>query len=100
MVMRGSQPGPFFKFKDGHALTRDRLVSGMSEAMTAAGIDPSHYSGHSFRIGAATTAAPNGIRHLADGKVQPTHCTFGHQSHSYAQWQLRWCHGCKVHQLI
>ena len=29
--------------------------------MTAAGIDPSHYSGHSFRIGAATTAAANGI---------------------------------------
>ena len=46
MVRRGSQPGPLFRFKDGHALTKDRLVSGMHEAMTVVGTDPSHYSGY------------------------------------------------------
>ena len=62
MVQRGPQPGPFFLFEDGHRLTRDRLVAEVRRALERAGVDPSHYSGHSFRIGAATTAAACGLQ--------------------------------------
>ena len=44
-------------FDDGRALTHERLVE-------RAGVDSSHYSGHSFRIGAATTAAACGLQDL------------------------------------
>ena len=57
MVRRGSEAGPFFLFADGSFLTRDRFVQEVRAALTCAGVDSSLYSGHSFRIGAATTAA-------------------------------------------
>ena len=44
-------------------MTRDKL--------TAAGVDASHYSGHSFRIGAATMASVYGVE---DSLIQ----TLGH----------------------
>ena len=61
MVQRGSLPGPFFKFADGRVLTRVRLVSALHVALQEAGIDDSRFSGHSFRIGAATTAVLQGV---------------------------------------
>ena len=61
MVQRGSLPGPFFQFADGRVLTRVRLVSALHVALQEAGIDDSRFSGHSFRIGAATTAALQGV---------------------------------------
>ncbi len=33
----------------------------MKDALDEAGVDPGQYSGHSFRIGAATTAAARGL---------------------------------------
>ena len=62
LVQRGSGPGPLFKFIDGRPLTRDRFVSAMHTALTKGGIDPSQYAGHSFRVGAATTAALRGLQ--------------------------------------
>lgn len=61
MVRRGSAAGPFFRFMDGHPLSRTRLVAKVRGALNKAGIDCSAYSGHSFRSGAATTAARQGI---------------------------------------
>ena len=61
MVMRGAQPGPFFIFVDGRPLTRERFVAAVRSALHSAGVDASRYAGHSFRIGAATIAAQNGI---------------------------------------
>ena len=61
MVERGVDPGPFFRFQDGKPLTRMRFVSKVKEAFTAVGIDYTAYSGRSFRSGAATTAAKQGI---------------------------------------
>ena len=61
MVRRGSSPGPFFSFANGHSLTRVRFVSAVRTALDQAGVDSSLYAGHSFRIGAATTAAQRGL---------------------------------------
>ena len=62
MVMRGPGEGPLFTFSDGKFLTRERFVSSVRGALTKAGINPSDYAGHSFRIGAATTAAQKGVQ--------------------------------------
>eukprot|EP00731_Ephydatia_muelleri_P013916 Em0007g1226a len=62
MVSRGSRTGPFFSFSDQRPLTRDRLVKEVCQAMRTSGIDDKLYSGHSFRIGAATTAASCGLQ--------------------------------------
>ena len=53
--------GPLFKFLDGRSLTRQRLVTAVKEALDVAGVESGQYSGHSFRIGAATTAAARGL---------------------------------------
>ena len=53
---RGSTPGPLFLFSNGHPLTQQQLSSSVQAILHAAG-----YSGHSFRIGAATTAAARGV---------------------------------------
>ena len=59
---RGTDAGPLFRFEDGTPLTRVALVRELRSAISHAGVDPSPYSGHSFRIGAATTAAAVGIQ--------------------------------------
>ncbi len=61
LVVRGAGPGPLFRFADGKPLTRARLVEQVRGALSRAGVDSSQYSGHSFRSGAATTAAQHGI---------------------------------------
>lgn len=53
--------GPLFIFEDGSPLTRVRLVSHLREALMRVGINSKNFSGHSFRIGAATTAARAGF---------------------------------------
>ena len=61
LAVRGTSPGPLFLLKDGTTLTRQKLVKMVQSTLQLAGIDPSGYSGHSFRIGAATTTAAKGI---------------------------------------
>lgn len=61
LLVRAEGTGPLFKFQDGRFLTRQRLVDYIREALRAAGIDQSKYCGHSYRIGAATTAAQRGM---------------------------------------
>ena len=53
--------GPLLRFLDGSTLTRTFLISAVKRALAAAGVNPSRYSGHSFRIGAATSAALTGM---------------------------------------
>ena len=53
---QSSAPGPFFRFVNGHPLTR-RLVANTQEVLTKTKMDGSSYSGHSFRSSTATTAA-------------------------------------------
>ena len=61
VAVRGAQDGPLFRFQDGSFLTHDRFVVEVRRLLTAAGIDPEPYSGYSFSIGAATTAAYAGM---------------------------------------
>ena len=67
LAIRGGSEGPLFRFKSGQPLTRERFVTKVREALSASGVDHSKYAGHSFRIGAATTAAQCGI---ADSTIQ------------------------------
>ena len=60
-AIRPAVAGPFFVFKDGSPLTMEKLVAVVREVLADAGVDTSCYSGHSFRVGAATTAASIGL---------------------------------------
>ena len=57
---RGGDSGPLFRFADKSPLTRDKLNSRLQRLITAAGWQ-GRYTLHSFRIGAATTAASLGF---------------------------------------
>ena len=67
LAIRGQYDGPLFRLGDGRPLTRMILVQRLRDVLTRAGIDCSRYSGHSFRIGAATTAIARGV---SDATVQ------------------------------
>lgn len=59
--IRGLRPGPLFVFSDGSYLTRQRFAALVAKALGRAGFNTQHYSTHSFRIGAATSAKDSGI---------------------------------------
>ena len=61
LVIRGHEDGPLFIMDSGSPLTRQKLVVSLRSALSTANIDASAYCGHSFRIGAATTAASQGV---------------------------------------
>lgn len=56
-----AQQGPLLVTRDGGPLSRECFVQHLKTALTALGVDHRRYSGHSFRIGAATSAAQAGI---------------------------------------
>ena len=58
---RGAGKGPPFQLQNGRPLTRARFVIEVKKALDRAGIKSTHFSGHSFRSGAATTVAARGI---------------------------------------
>ena len=61
LVLRGNRPGPLFVFTDGTPLSRTRLVVAVRGALQSRGVEAGDFSGHSFRIGAATAAAEVGL---------------------------------------
>ena len=63
VTIRGTSKGPFFILENQIPLARECFVKMTREKFMAAGVDATHmhYSGHSFRIGAATTASACGI---------------------------------------
>ena len=62
-VRRGKEvdAGPLFRLKDGRPLTKPAFVERIKDVLSKAGLDGSKYAGHSFRIGAATSAAAAGV---------------------------------------
>ena len=61
LIARGTAPGLLFHFKDNAPLTKSKFTAKFRESLLLAGIDCTLYAGHSFRIGAASTAAAKGI---------------------------------------
>ena len=52
----GNMPGPLFINSDGSPLCRRQFVHSVQRALTQAGVNGELFNGHSFRIGAATSA--------------------------------------------
>lgn len=67
MAVRGDQPGQFFRFRSGQALTKAKFVQEVRSVLRRAGLPCDEFAGHSFRIGAATAAAKAG---LEDSMIQ------------------------------
>ena len=61
LAIRPTSVGPLFLFEDGTPLSQPRLVTHMWEALSQAGIDTAQFSGHTFRIGAASAVARAGF---------------------------------------
>ena len=61
LAIRSPSPGPLFIFHDGTPLSRQQLIAHLRKALAGIGVDVANYSGHSFRIGAASTAARAGF---------------------------------------
>ena len=61
MAIRPSIPGPLFLFADGNPLSPEDLMHQIHQALSATGLDVSGYTGHSFCMGAASTAALDGL---------------------------------------
>ena len=67
LKIRGSQPGPLFRWQSGIPLTKNKFVEEVRMVLEAAHLPAKNFAGHSFRIGAATTAASAG---LSDSTIQ------------------------------
>ena len=61
IAVRGRDQGPFFKLKNGNPLTKPLFSKHVRSALQELGLPYQDFAGHSFRIGAATTAAKAGI---------------------------------------
>ena len=61
LELRGPHAGPLFQWSDGLPLSRPRFVKEVKVALARSGVLAANYSGHSFRSGAATTAAAAGL---------------------------------------
>ena len=55
-------PGPLFMLSTGAPLTRGYLVMQLQATLRKTGLNESQYNGHSFSIGAVTTAAQHGLQ--------------------------------------
>ena len=60
LAVRGDGEGPFM-FTDGRYLTKERFTGAVRAALEEIGLHSANYTSHSFRIGAATTAAQIGV---------------------------------------
>ena len=61
LAHRGDSPGPLFRWANQDPLTKTKFVDHVRKGLITANIPAHLYTGHSFRIGAATTAALMGI---------------------------------------
>ena len=61
LTVRGNKPGALFIKQDGLPLRRKQFVHGAQQALQKSGAIGQHFNGHSFRIGAATSASQAGV---------------------------------------
>ena len=67
LKVHGPTKGPLFAFANASPVSRNIFRQYLSKALQWAGLDPSKYKAHSFRIGAATKAAYMG---MSEAKIQ------------------------------
>ena len=79
LARRGNTPGPLFQWDNHTPLSKSKFVEHVHQALLWANIPAHLYTGHSFRIGAATTAALAGIQ---DSTIQ-TMGRWKSSTHSY-----------------
>ena len=60
--IRGDFPGPFFVDSWRGTLSKQRFIKQIRDVLNSIGLQQDQYAGHSFRIGAATTAAAAGVQ--------------------------------------
>ena len=65
-VIWALRPGSFFRFKDGHPITQDRLVTEMRKAMSLSGINPTLLGG----LGLQLLRLPPALRMGTTGSLQ------------------------------
>ena len=61
LKVREAHPGPLFCWQSGSPLSKSNFVDKVRSPLTTANLPADNFAGHSFRIGAATTAASAGI---------------------------------------
>ena len=61
IARRGDRPGPFFLDSAAKPLIKAKFVAEVLTILVALGVPQDQYAGHSFRIGAATSAALAGV---------------------------------------
>ncbi len=61
LQQRTDNPGPFFIDSSKHIICKPWFVKQIREVLNSMGLPQDQYAGHSFRIGAATTAALRGV---------------------------------------
>ena len=61
LMLRGDRKGSFFLDPDGKAVRKPWFVEQLRSILSSIGAPQHQYAGHSFRIGAATTAAMAGV---------------------------------------
>ena len=71
LSIRGNTPGLIFHFEDHTPLTKSKFTSEFRCLLNQASIDSTSYAGHSFRVGAASTAASAGTAAVEQGASPP-----------------------------
>ncbi len=97
LLVRRVGEGPLFWLADGKPLTRSRFVDRVRGALAEAGLKEAEYGGHSFRIGAATTAAEKG---LGDALIKTLGRWRSRQNTQCMLWPPHWLQsvpGCSPH---
>ena len=77
-----TKSGPLFQFLDGAGVSRHYFCNKLDMCLTALGLKGNNYKSHSFRIGAATTAALKGV---SDPEIQKMGCWFSDTFWRYIQ---------------
>ena len=67
LALRGNSPGPIFRTNAGTAVPRNMFISHLNTCLKFCDLNPSFYKSHSFRIGAASFAAEQG---LSDAQIR------------------------------
>ena len=71
LQVRGDRPGPLFQYVTGQAVLRNDFNKELRWALLFCDLDPTTFKSHSFRIGAATTAAQLG---MSDRQIRTLGC--------------------------